>query len=305
MATRKRRGASEPKSSLSGGVRSVERAGRILEALLSAAPRGLRLGEIAELTELHKSTALRLLRTLCDIGVISRSPDSERYRWDALHWLAVATKLRKSLAGTDAVQSLLDDLAMKSGETVWIAYPDITGRRTLLVAASVSRSPLRFDPGRVLSWPIHASAAGKVCLAYSRPEELESLRRAPLEATAPATITSFERLLAEVEETRSRGYGLAREEAYPGAFGVAVPVFDDGEKVTAALQLAAPIQRSTETNIERWLNLLREASQEATRLLYLANTVEGGDLPSPHAPRAEARAGVAASAEGRKKYRVV
>lgn len=304
MRTQKKRAAGDERARQSGGVRSVERAGRILEALLSAAPQGLRLGEIAELTELHKSTALRLLRTLCDIGVIRRTADADRYRWDALHWLAVAVKLRGLLTDADSLQGLLDELATQSGETVGIAYPDVTRRQILFVATSLSRNPLRFDPGKMLTWPIHASAAGKVCLAHGRSEELESLRHAPLEATAPGTVTSFEKLLEEVEETRSRGYGLSREEGYAGTFGVAVPIFDDEGKVAAALQLAAPIQRGTDANVERWLHLLRRASEDATRLLYLASTVERRDLPSD-ARRAEAGPRVSAPPEGGKKYRVV
>ena len=298
------RGASEDRGGHFSGVRSVERAGRILEALLSAAPHGLRLAEIAELTGLHKSTALRLLRTLCDIRVIRRSAETERYRWDALHWLAVAVKLRGSLPHTDSLQGLLDDLAAQSAETVAIAYPDVTGRRVLFVAVSLSRNPLRFDPGRTRSWPIHASAAGKVCLAHCPPEKLMALRRGSLEATAPGTITSFDTLLDEVEEARARGYAVSREEGYAGAFGIAVPIFDEEGNVTAALQLAAPVQRSTDANVARWLDLLRKASEEATRLLYLTGALAEQDLPL-EARKAAAGPRVVSPAGAGKKYRVV
>ncbi|MBN1458633.1 MAG: hypothetical protein JXA57_03795, partial [Armatimonadetes bacterium] len=99
-------------------------------------------------------------------------------------------------------------------------------------------------------------------------------------------------------------YGLSRGEGYTGTLGLAVPIFDDGGNVTAALQLAAPIQRDSDTNIERWLSLLRKASQDATGLLYLTSTVEGRDLPLD-ARRAESGPRVVAPAEGGKKYRVV
>ncbi len=288
----------------SEGVRSVERAGRILEALLAAVPSGLRLAEIAELTELHKSTALRLLRTLCAIGVIRKSSHTDRYRWDAFRWLAVAAKTRGPLLQADAIQRLLDTLATQSGETVAIGYPDITRRQILFIAVSLSRNALRFDPGELRSWPIHASAAGKICLAYSRPEDIASLKSASLQPVAPRTITSVEVLMRELETSRARGYAVSQEEGHPGAFGLAVPILDEEGDVVAALQLAAPMQRRSDRNTARWVELLQTTSREATRLLHLAGVGEARrDSSDARADDTDQR--IVDPTEGSKRYRVL
>jgi DNA-binding IclR family transcriptional regulator len=250
-------------------VRSVERAGRVLEALLVASPEGLRLADIAEQTALHKTTALRLLRTLIEIGVVRRHKDGERYSWDAIHWLAVATKLRAMMAKSDSVQALLDDLAVSSGETINLAYPDIARREALLVAISLSRNPLRVDPGDRRSFPLHATASGKICLAHLPGEVLRAWAEGGLTRVTEHTITSAQRLWEDLALARQRGYAISREESYLGACGVAVPVRSDAGDIVAGLAASAPVQRATDGNIARWVGLLSEAAPRLTEILYL------------------------------------
>ncbi len=250
-------------------VRSVERAGRVLEALLVASPEGLRLADIAEQAGLHKTTALRLLRTLTEIGVVRRYRESDRYAWDAVHWLAVATKLRAMMTRVDAVQTMLDELAVSTGETIGLAYPDGAKRQVLFVAVALSPNPLRVDPGDDRSWPLHAGAHGKICLAHFPEEFLQSWLMGPLPRMTKHTITSPEKLLESLRQTRQQGYAISYEEGFAGACGVAVPVRNDAGDVVAALGLTAPIGRTTEESIQRWVSLLEKDSRRLTEALYL------------------------------------
>lgn len=250
-------------------VRSVERAGRVLEALLVASPQGLRLAEIAKEAQLHKTTALRLLRTLTEIGVVHRYRESDRYAWDAIHWLAVATKLRAMMTCVDLVQAMLDELATVTGETIGLAYPDITKRKALFVTVSLSRNLLRVDPGDLRKWPLHAGAHGKICLAYLPDKVLQTWLQGPLPRITDHTITIPEKLLKSLLQVRERGYALSYEEGFVGACGLAVPVYNEAGEVMAALGLTAPVARMTEKNIQRWLPLLKKNSNKLTGMLYL------------------------------------
>lgn len=250
-------------------VRSVERAGRVLEALLVASPEGLRLAEIAEQVGLHKTTALRLLRTLTEIGVIRRQREGDRYAWDAIHWLAVAAKLHAMSARVDAVQAILDELAISTGETIGLAYPDGSKRQVLFVAVSLSPNQLRVDPGNERRWPLHAGAHGKVCLAYFPDEMLLSWLTGPLPRLTANTITSPEELMVALKQIREQGYAVSFEEGFIGACGVAVPVRNDTEEVVAALGLTAPVARTTEDRIKEWVQLLEKNSQKLSKALYL------------------------------------
>ena len=284
-------------------VRSVERAGRVLEALLVASPEGLRLAEIAEQAELHKTTALRLLRTLTEIGVVRRYRDGDRYAWDAVHWLAVATKLRSMMARVDSVQAVLDDLVVSSGETIGLAYPDIGKRQALFVSVSLSKNALRVDPGELRTWPLHAGAHGKICLAHLPEDQLRAWLAGALPPITEHTMVSPEKLLENLRQARQQGYAVSREEGFMGACGVAVPVRNDAAEVVAALGLTAPVQRMTDEKVEHWAGLLAAASRKLTEVLYLresnrgaANRTGGG---------ASAGGGRAPATGGRRQFRVV
>ena len=82
--------------------------------------------------------------------------------------------------------------------------------------------------------PLHASAAGKIMLAYG-PEDLFTSATGGLERLTPRTITNSRVLAAEIEQVRTNGYATTDEEAGPDNYGLAVPVFLPNNQVAAAL----------------------------------------------------------------------
>lgn len=82
--------------------------------------------------------------------------------------------------------------------------------------------------------PLHASAAGKIMLAYG-PEDLFSAAVQHMEPHAPRTITKPAALATEIERVRANGYATTAEEAGPDNYGLAVPVFLPNKQVVAAL----------------------------------------------------------------------
>jgi IclR family acetate operon transcriptional repressor len=290
-------------------VRAVERAGKVLEVLLAAPPEGLPLAEIAEQTGLHKTTALRLLRSLTSIRVVRRLSGTDRYAWDALHWLGVAMKVRATVSRADTVQALVEALAVRSGETVGLGYGNIAKREVLFVAVGTSKNLLRVDLGETRSFPLHACASGKMCLAHMPEAEVREFAAKGLPAMTARTITSLPKLLEELARVRKQGYAIAREEGLVGVVGVAVPLRDDAGGVVAALSLIAPAQRATDEALKQWIRLLQDASGEITRLLYAAGGGEVGAQAEAADPRPqEASSGGPRTAGGehtRKAYRVV
>lgn len=82
--------------------------------------------------------------------------------------------------------------------------------------------------------PLHASAAGKIMLAYGA-KDLFSSAVQRLEPHAPRTITHPGLLAAEIDRVRTNGYATTEEEAGPDNYGLAVPVFLPNKQVVAAL----------------------------------------------------------------------
>jgi DNA-binding IclR family transcriptional regulator len=88
-------------------------------------------------------------------------------------------------------------------ETVHLAVLD--GYQVLYVEKISGRSAatgLTRVGGRL---PAHCSGVGKALLAYGRPETIDAVLDAGLVARTPATITTPERLRAELERVRAEG----------------------------------------------------------------------------------------------------
>jgi DNA-binding IclR family transcriptional regulator len=110
----------------------------------------------------------------------------------------------------------------------------LDGNEVLLVermSGTSAGQPFRRVGARL---PLHASAAGKLMLAYG-PKDLFSDAVQRLEPKTPRTITSPGVLATEIERVRAQGYATTEEEAGTDNYGLAVPVFLPNKQIVAAL----------------------------------------------------------------------
>lgn len=220
-------------------VRSVERATRIVQALVGA-PEGRCLVELSEELGLHKTTVLRLLHTLVSLRVVDRDPADDRYFWNPITWLPIATRAGEMTSRAETVRLVLEQLAEATGETAAIGLPDL---------------------------PMHSVAAGKCYLAALPAAELGEWMKAGLPATTEHTITSRKRLREELARARRRGYAVSREEGLSGACAVAIAVVNPRGRPIGAVGITAPRERFSDAHIRRWLPRLRAAAEEIAGLL--------------------------------------
>jgi DNA-binding IclR family transcriptional regulator len=249
-------------------VKSVARAVHILSFLFYSTE-AKSLAEISAAVGLHKTTALRLLRTLESEGIVRRDDPNGRYEFNPVASLRAAPVIRQLASMASLSQEVLDELANRTGETVVVICPDETGRCAQATMWALSPRPLRLDPGagrpRMF---LHAVAAGKCCLAYLPRDELREWMKDGLPAVTPHTITSRKRLLAELADVRRQGYALNREEAITGVPGLAVPLRDATGAVIAGLSVAAVGGELTDDRIQQWVPLLRSAAELLSEFMY-------------------------------------
>jgi DNA-binding IclR family transcriptional regulator len=229
-------------SHVPGMIQSIERSSAVLR-LLAARPDRLRVKEIADALDLPKSTAHSILRTLEHVGFVEQDPRTARYRLGR-------GLLDLGSAGIDANElrgralNWADALAARSGEEVRLGVLD---DNRVLVVHHVFRpddSAQSLDTGVRL--PPHATALGKVLLAYSAPAE-ESAVSAGLDPYTRRTLTDRRELIRSLTETRARGWALSVEEWRPGLAGIAAPVRTSGGLVVGAVGIAGPVERLTDT----------------------------------------------------------
>ena len=222
----------------SSGVQSVERAFDVLEALAQA-ERDLTVGEVAAATHLAAPTAHRLLRTLLSRGYVQQSA-SRGYALGSglIHLGKRATPLLATLA-----QGVLADLEDASEETANLAVLD--GDLVAYIAQMPSRHHMRMftEVGRrVLP---HASGVGKAILSTMPEAQVrEIIARTGLPRYTPSTLVTESALLADLRESRRRGFAVDDGEQELGVRCIAVPVL--GSLPPAAVSISGPVSRVTD-----------------------------------------------------------
>lgn len=120
--------------------------------------------------------------------------------------------------------------------------------------------------------PLHATAAGKVLLAFAPPEVTDRVLAGELTAYTPHTIVDPVRLRAELAAVRRARLACTYEEMRAGTCSVAVPVWagapgERGSEVVAALSLVLWRHGG---DPRRFAAPLREAAQALSTDLYQA-----------------------------------
>ena len=115
---------------------------------------------------------------------------------------------------------------------------------------------------------LHASAAGRILLAFGPEELCEKIFSQPkLEKFTSETITNSRKLAEELAAVKKCGYAINRGERELEVAAFAAPLFDYSNKVEAALAVVGPVQRFSGDNEESILRHLLEATGKISELL--------------------------------------
>ena len=210
---------------------------RALVILASLAEGPASLEQAANRIGVHKSTALRLLRTLEEHGFVHRQSDY-RYRLGG-KLLSLAQLALESIDVRVVAAPHLADLNERCGHTVHLAvYED--GEVTY-VDKLESRYPVRMYSRIGKRAPLTASAVGKVLLAdlpeARRREVVETLE---FPAYTARSLRLPSELLAELEVVRKQGWAVDRGEYEETVNCVAVPIRGVDGRVIAACSISTP-----------------------------------------------------------------
>lgn len=219
-------GSSEPGRTVTSNILAIL-------GVFETARRSLTLTEVAELSGLPLSTTHRLVGELVEWGFLSRGPNG-RVQLGIRLW-AIAQNAGRQLRET--ALPLVQDLFSLTGETSQLAVRD--GNSVLFIdrVYGTKRVPRASRVGGRL--PLHATAVGKVILAF----ETERVRNAyllrDLEQPTVHTHANPRRLAEELAQVAEQGYATTLEEMRLGSCSIAVPVFHTGQ-LGCAIGLVIP-----------------------------------------------------------------
>lgn len=203
---------------------------RTLRAVELLALQPLSAPQLAAGLQVHPRTARRLLERLRDEDYLEVSDDYRRLYSPTVRLLALAGGLLDRLRlATEAVQ-FVDELQALTGGVAHLAIPSY--RSALCIVHAAPGRAARPELGELV--PCHCTATGKALLAW-RQSWRDGVLRERLTARTRRTELNTDRLRAELDAVRERGYAIERGELRDDESAVAAPVRSSGGNVTAAL----------------------------------------------------------------------
>jgi IclR family acetate operon transcriptional repressor len=129
----------------------------------------------------------------------------------------------------------MDRLAAELGEGIKLSIINEDGAMVLAAAQGRREYALTVAAGQRM--PIHASAAGKLILAYQPADIIDYWLNQPLPAYTAKTITDPPELRAAMASIKRAGWAFDEGETAPSIQAVATPIFTRGGGLVAAISV--------------------------------------------------------------------
>lgn len=233
------------------------------------------LSELAMQTNLAVSTVHRLLNDLVRTSLIERS-DASTYRPGVglreLPHVAKAPTLR------ERAPFVVDDLAASLHTTARLGVVEGIEVAYVEKKAGTEAGTLFPNPARL---PLHATAMGKVLLAFGPRSLSRVISGSDLARYTPRTLSCPIDLERALQRTRTHGFALTDRELHPCGCAVAVPVFDVAGRAVAAIEVevVSPGQDAVELTVPALLTAARCLRRELTPTAHLNRAIEAHGPP--------------------------
>lgn len=265
---------------------TVDRALSILP-LLAEGPADL--GRVAERLGVHKSTALRLLRTLHEHGLVYRQSD-QRYRLGA-RLFALAQQAVESLDIREIAHPHLVALNESCGHTVHLAVHEED--EVLYIDKVESRYPVRMYSRIGKPVALTVAAVAKLLLAdLPEPERRALAQRLDYPQYTPRSIAGPDAFLKELATVREQGWATDLGGHEESINCIAAPITGVAGRAVAAMSVSAPNVIVTAEELLTLLPLVRRTAEAISR------EYSGHPGPDPASPR---RGGPSTSTGGTRK----
>ena len=238
--------------------------GKALQILVQLGAGPANLDQLAAALDVHKTTVLRLLRTLADEHFVFRD-GSHRYHLGArIHELSSRGLEQREVRSIAAPHLIAFNRA--HGRTTHLS--ELAGTEIVYIDKLESHDHVRMASRIGLRAPVHSTAAGKVLLAdLPRERVVEIVATHGLPSYTRNTITDLPQLEVELERIRLQGYAIDDEEYDEGLRCIGAGVRDHSGRVVSALGIGGPVTRITPERVQELAELVMTAAAGLSRRL--------------------------------------
>ena len=241
-------------------VQVIDRLASLLDAL-SRYPDPVSLKELAIVTNLHPSTAHRILNDLVTTRFVDRA-EGGNYRL-GMRLLELGNVVKSRLNVREAAIEFMRALHRQTQQTINLSVRQ--GDEIVYIDRAFSERSgmqvVRAIGGRA---PLHLTSTGKLFLSLDEPKAIRAYTtRTGLAGHNKNSITDLSKLEKELAEVRANGYARDNEELELGVRCMAAGIRDDSGKMIAGLSISAPADRLQED----WLKDLIATAEEISATL--------------------------------------
>lgn len=239
-------------------IQVIERMMQLLDVLsLHSVPATLK--QLATTTQLHPSTAHRILGVMVDNRLVDRI-EPGMYRL-GIRLVELGSLVKSRISVRQEALPHMQELHQALGETVnlsvrrddEVVYIERTaeGNTMMRVVQIIGAHAL-----------LHITAVGKVFLAADTPQRVaDYAARTGLPRYTENTLTDAQKLGRELEEIRKLQYAYDNEEAERGVCCVGAGIYNDEGQLIAGLSVSAPTERFRKA----WAEAVRQAAERISR----------------------------------------
>ncbi len=250
-------------------VQSLERGLAVLRAFAEQRST-LTLTDVANATGLKRAAARRFLLTLVELGYVrsrgrefSLRPRVLDFGNAYLSGLAVPELAEPHMnVLADTVQESCSLAVLDDDEIAYVAH--VSPQRVMTVSVEIGARD-----------PAYCTSLGRVLLAALGEDALAAyLERTRLRRHTSDTLTDRRKLVAALQETRTKGYAIIAGELQNGLVAVGMPVHAPSGEVIAAMNVTGyEIRASEGVLVGEYLPHLRAAVAEVERALARATAL--------------------------------
>jgi DNA-binding IclR family transcriptional regulator len=225
---------------------------------------------------LPKSQVSRVLATFRESGLLVQNDADKTYQVARKAYALGCRYLRTDRLAKEAFPSLRAAVD-RSGYTATISVLD--GVQPLYLLGAEGSVSVDFGSRSGTYFPVHATAPGKVLLAFSEPTIRDDiLAAAKLEKLTTETLASPREIRRELSSVLRAGYSISRGERMAGIGSVAVPVFANGDTLAAALGLVYPLALVADEQAHNLAALLHEVARTLSSRLGATSYPFGSEI---------------------------
>jgi IclR family KDG regulon transcriptional repressor len=267
--------ADEDRAQGNGLIQSVVMTGQIIEAL-AAAGQPMRLTALANHLGEPKARMYRHLSTLRHLGFVEQDAQTECYKLG----LKLAQVGQAAMEQFD-MRRLVEPFALRlrdlTGQTTVLSIP--ASGDAIVSAAWEFPNPVMISVKLGYRLPAHASAQGRITLAFSPLDLQQRVLARKLAACTPRTLTDAAKLRERLALIRKQLYEVSVDETLLGISAVGAPILNFGNELVGIIAVVGTTQHVHDpVEPQQLLNL--RACAKAISLKLNSTGYEGQGIPN-------------------------